>query len=62
MRRYTPGEFYDASPMPNLNSEEIDFQVASELISEYRKLSVGDMDILRLRLPIKVARFQLLVA
>lgn len=48
MRRHVRGESYDASPMPDLDSEDIDFQVASESFSEYRKLLRRDLDVLRI--------------
>ena len=48
MRRFTRGQFFDERPMPNLDSEAIDFRAASESFSEYRKLGLGDLDILRL--------------
>lgn len=41
-------ETYDEQPMPELNSEAIDFRVASELFSEYRKLKKSDLETLKL--------------
>ena len=48
MRRHVRGESFDADPMPNLNSEDINFRVASELFAEYRKLTLRDLDTLRI--------------
>lgn len=48
MRRHVLGESLDASPMPNLNSEDIDFSVASELFTEYRNLTHNDLNVLRI--------------
>ncbi|HSW69772.1 MAG TPA: helix-turn-helix domain-containing protein [Gammaproteobacteria bacterium] len=47
LSRYTLSESYDEEPMPALSSEAIDFRVASELFSEYRKLKVSDLETLK---------------
>ena len=48
MRRFARGEIYDERPMPNLDSEAIDFRVASELFSAVRELKGQDLETLRL--------------
>ena len=48
LQRITRSESYDEQPMPELNSEAIDFRVASELFSEYRKLSQSNLETLKL--------------
>jgi ATP-dependent DNA helicase RecG len=48
LQRITRSEAYDEEPMPELNSEVIDFRVASELFSEYRKLKASDLETLKL--------------
>jgi predicted HTH transcriptional regulator len=48
MRRFTEAESYDEQPMPDLNSEEVDFRAASELFARVRTLKRGDLGILRL--------------
>ena len=48
MRRFSRGESFDKRPMPNLDSESIDFRAASESFAEIRKLSPSDLDALRL--------------
>ncbi len=35
-------------PVPSMNSEALDFRVASELFARFRKLVAGDMESLRL--------------
>ncbi len=42
---------YDEEPMPDLNSEDIDFRVASELFEPIRKLSKKDLLSLNLMIP-----------
>lgn len=51
MRRYALGEGYDEQPMPELDSEAIDFRVASESFAPLRKLTRGDLATLRLTRP-----------
>jgi len=51
MRRYALGEGYDRQPMPELDSEAIDFRVASESFAPLRKLTRGDLATLRLTTP-----------
>lgn len=41
-------EAYDEQPMPDLNSEAIDFGAASELFAEQRKLKLSDLLVLKL--------------
>lgn len=48
LRRFSRGEGYDEQPMPNLDSEAIDFRVASESFATHRKLSRRDLETLRL--------------
>ena len=48
MRRYVRSESFDERPMPNLDSEAVDFRAASESFSEFRKLAPRDLDILQL--------------
>lgn len=47
MQRFSRGEGYDEQPMPNLDSEDIDFRVASETFAEVRKLKRRDLESLR---------------
>ena len=49
MGRFARGESFDQQPMPELDSEALDFRAASESFSEFRKLTDGDLDILGLR-------------
>ena len=48
MRRFTRSEAYDEQAMPELDSEALDFRVASELFAPVRKLKRADMENLRL--------------
>ena len=48
MRRYVNREAFDERPMPELDSEAIDFRAASESFAEFRKLTQRDLDTLRL--------------
>jgi predicted HTH transcriptional regulator len=48
MRRYTLGESFDERPLPDLDSEAIDFRVASESFAPVRKLARRDLATLRL--------------
>lgn len=48
MRRFSRGESFDERPMPDLDSEAIDFRAASESFAEIRKLRPRDLDTLRL--------------
>jgi predicted HTH transcriptional regulator len=48
MRRYVRLESFDEQPLPELNSEAIDFRAASELFAPYRKLQRSDLRALRL--------------
>lgn len=48
MRRSVRGESFDEQPMPDLDSEAIDFRAASELFSERRALTRRDLETLRL--------------
>ncbi|MFP4316366.1 MAG: ATP-binding protein, partial [Desulfovibrionales bacterium] len=45
------GEAFDQQPMPELNSEAIDFRVASELFEPVRKLKRADLETLQLVTP-----------
>ena len=51
MRRFAGGETYDEQPMPDLNSEAVDFRAASESFAEIRKLRKADLETLRLVVP-----------
>ncbi len=48
MQRFARGEAFDERAMPELDSEAIDFRVASELFAPVRKLVRRDLDTLRL--------------
>lgn len=48
LRRFTRGESFDEQPMPELDSEALDFRVASELFAPVRKLKRSDLETLRL--------------
>lgn len=48
LRRFTRGETYDEQPMPELNSEALDFRAASELFAPVRRLRRTDLQTLRL--------------
>lgn len=48
LRRFARGEAYDEQPMPDLDSEAIDFRAASELFAPVRKLRRTDLQTLRL--------------
>ena len=48
MRRFARQESYDEQPIPELNSEAIDFRVASESFAPQRKLQRADLRTLRL--------------
>lgn len=47
LRRYGRGDAYDEQPMPELNSEAIDFRAASESFAPIRKLRRTDLETLR---------------
>jgi predicted HTH transcriptional regulator len=48
MRRFARGEGYDEQAMPGLDSEALDFRVASESFAPVRKLARRDLETLRL--------------
>src|SRR3990172_741630 len=48
LRRFARGEGFDEQPMPELDSEALDFRVASESFAAFRKLTVSDLETLRL--------------
>ena len=48
MERFARGETYDERPMPDLDSDAIDFRVASESFAESRKLKRRNLETLRL--------------
>ena len=48
LRRGALGQSFDEQPMPELDSEALDFRVASESFAPARKLRRGDLDTLRL--------------
>ena len=47
MRRFAIGESFDEWPMPEVNSEALDFRVASESFAPVRKLRRRDLETLR---------------
>ena len=47
MQRFSRGEAYDEQPIPDLDSEAIDFRVASELFTDIRKLRRRDLTTLK---------------
>src|SRR5436309_8387681 len=48
LRRFARGEGFDEQPLPGLDSEALDFRVASESFSAARKLARPDLERLRL--------------
>jgi ATP-dependent DNA helicase RecG len=48
LKRISLLESYDEQPLPEINSESIDFKAASEQFSEYRKLKKSDLETLKL--------------
>ena len=48
MRRFARSEAYDERPMPDLDSEAIDFRAGSESFAPVRRLTRRDLDTLRL--------------
>ncbi|MEP7310687.1 MAG: helix-turn-helix domain-containing protein [Acidobacteriota bacterium] len=48
LRRFTRGESYDEQPMPELDSEALDFRAASESFAPIRRLRRSDLESLRL--------------
>jgi len=48
LRRFGRGEAFDEQPMPGLDSEALDFRVASESFAPVRKLGRADLETLRL--------------
>jgi predicted HTH transcriptional regulator len=53
LRRFVRGESFDERPLPELDSEALDFRAASELFAPVRRLKRSDLETLRL-----VARHQ----
>ncbi|MDE2794743.1 MAG: helix-turn-helix domain-containing protein [Gemmatimonadota bacterium] len=51
MQRFAIGEAFDQWPMPEVNSEAIDFRAASESFAPVRKLSRRNLETLRLLTP-----------
>ena len=51
MQRFAIGESYDERPMPAVNSEALDFRVASESFAPVRKLTRKNLETLRLLAP-----------
>ena len=51
MRRFAIGEAFDEWPMSEVNSEALDFRVASELFAPVRKLTRRNLETLRLLVP-----------
>ncbi len=48
LRRFARGEAFDEQPMPDLDSEALDFRAASESFAFVRKLGRSDLETLRL--------------
>jgi predicted HTH transcriptional regulator len=48
LHRFASGESYDEEALPDLDSEAIDFRVASESFASRRKLKRADLETLRL--------------
>lgn len=48
LRRFARGEGYDEQPMPELDSEALDFRAASESFAGVRELAPSDLETLRL--------------
>ena len=48
LRRFARGETFDERPMPDLDSEAIDFRVASESFAAVRRIGRRDLEVLRL--------------
>lgn len=48
MQRFSRGEAYDEQPMPDLDSEAVDFRAASESFADIRRLRRRDLETLRL--------------
>jgi ATP-dependent DNA helicase RecG len=48
LRRFARGEGFDEQPMPGLDSEALDFRVASESFAPFRTLARRDLETLRL--------------
>ena len=48
LRRYARGKDYDEQPLPELDSEALDFRAASEFFAPFRKLTRRDLETLRL--------------
>jgi len=48
LRRHSRNEAFDEQPMPDSNSEAIDFRAASESFSELRRLTRRDLETLRI--------------
>jgi len=48
LRRFARGEGFDEQPIPGLDSEALDFRVASESFAAFRKLAPRDLETLRL--------------
>ena len=48
LRRFARGEGFDEQPLPELDSEALDFRAASESLAPVRKLGRHDLETLRL--------------
>ncbi len=48
LRRFARGEAFDEQPVPELDSEALDFRAASESFASIRKLACSDLETLRL--------------
>lgn len=48
LKRFASGASYDEEPLPDLDSEAIDFRAASESFASKRRLKRADLDTLRI--------------
>ena len=48
LRRFARGESFDEQPLPDLDSEALDFRAASELFAPVRRLKPHDLETLKL--------------
>jgi predicted HTH transcriptional regulator len=48
LRRFARGESFDEQPLPELDSEALDFRAASELFAPVRRLKLHDLETLKL--------------
>jgi hypothetical protein len=58
LKRFASGDSYDEKPLPDLDSEAIDFRPASESFASRRKIKRADLDTLRIMTKHQGARFR----